>query len=191
MNGPKDLRAWIELLRREGELVEITQEVDPYLEITEIADRVLKGGGPALLFSNVKGSRIPLLINQFGTERRMLLAMGRDDFDSIGDEIGELLELKPPDGLKDKVRTLKRLKGVADARPKVVRSGACQEVVWPEPDLDLLPIQFQWPDDGGPFMTLANIITKDPVTGGRNVGMYRLQKHSKNELGLHLSLIHI
>ena len=121
MNGPKDLRAWIELLRREGELVEITQEVDPYLEITEIADRVLKGGGPALLFSNVKGSRIPLLINQFGTERRMLLAMGRDDFDSIGDEIGELLELKPPDGLKDKVRTLKRLKGVADARPGAAR----------------------------------------------------------------------
>ena len=117
MNGPKDLRAWIELLRREGELVEITQEVDPYLEITEIADRVLKGGGPAILCSNVKGSKIPLLINQFGTERRMLLALGRDEFDSIGDEIAELLELKPPDGLKDKVQALRRLKGVADARP--------------------------------------------------------------------------
>ena len=185
MNGPKDLRDWIAMLRREGELVEITQEVDSYLEITEIADRALKGGGPALLCSNVKGSKIPLLINQFGTERRMLLALGRDEFDSIGDEIAELLDLKPPEGLKDKVQALRRLKGVADARPKVVRSGACQEVVWPEPDLDLLPIQFQWPNDGGPYMTLANVITKDPVTGGRNVGMYRLQKHSKNELGLH------
>ena len=99
MNGPKDLRDWIALLRREGELVEITQELDPYLEITEIADRALKGGGPALLCSNVKGSKIPLLINQFGTERRMLLALGRDEFDSIGDEIAELLELKPPEGL--------------------------------------------------------------------------------------------
>ena len=185
MNGPRDLRAWIAELRKAGELVEVTQEVDPYLEITEIADRAMKGGGPALLFSNVKGSQVPLLINQFGTERRMLMALGADSLDAIGDAIGELLELKPPDGLVDKVRALGRLKSVADARPKLVKSAPCQEVVWPEPDLDLLPIQFCWPDDGGPFMTLANIITKDPVTGGRNVGMYRLQKHSKRELGLH------
>jgi len=185
VNGPKDLRDWIAQLRSAGELVEIRSEVDPYLEITEIADRTLKGGGPALLFSNVKGSQQALLINQFGTERRMLMALGVDSLDAIGAQIGELLELRPPDGLKDKLQALGRLKSVADARPKIVKKAVCQEVVWPEPNLDLLPIQYQWPDDGGPFITLANVITKDPVTGGRNVGMYRLQKHAKNELGLH------
>ena len=113
MRGPRDLRDWIDMLRREGELVEITQEVDPRLEITEIADRALKGGGPALLFTNVKGSSIPVLINQFGTERRMLMAMGRDGFDEIGEEIAELLELRPPDGLRDKVRALGRQIGRA------------------------------------------------------------------------------
>ncbi|MFM7552307.1 MAG: menaquinone biosynthesis decarboxylase [Actinomycetota bacterium] len=185
MNGPRDLRDWIDMLRRAGELVEVTQEVDPHLEITEIADRAMKGGGPALLFTNVKGSRVPVLINQFGTERRMLMALGADSLDAIGDEIADLLELRPPDGLADKVRKLGQLKSVADARPKVVRSAPCQEVVWPEPSLDLLPVLTCWPDDGGPYVTLANVITKDPVTGGRNVGMYRLQKHSATELGLH------
>ena len=87
MRGPADLRDWIDMLRRAGELVEIRAEVDPVLEITEIADRALKGGGPALLFTNVKGSDVPVLINQFGTERRMLMAMGRDGFDEIGEEI--------------------------------------------------------------------------------------------------------
>ncbi len=185
MNGPTDMRDWIELLRREGELATIDAEVDAHLEITEIADRAMKHGGPALLFTNVKGSKIPLMINQYGTERRMLLALGAESLDAIGEEIGQMLDLQPPDGLRDKVQALGRLKSVADARPKIVKSGVCQEVVWPEPDLDLLPIQYQWPDDGGPYLTLANVITKDPVTGGRNVGMYRLQKHSNRELGLH------
>jgi 4-hydroxy-3-polyprenylbenzoate decarboxylase len=141
--------------------------------------------GPALLFRNVRGSRLPLLINQFGTQRRMLMALGSDSLDAIGDEIAGLLDLSPPDGLADKVRKLGQLKSVADARPKLVKSAPCQEVVWPSPDLDLLPVQTCWPDDGGPYVTLANIITKDPTTGGRNVGMYRLQKHSNRELGLH------
>jgi 4-hydroxy-3-polyprenylbenzoate decarboxylase len=185
MKGPRDLRDWIDLLRREGELVEIDRPVDPHLEITEIADRVIKGGGPALLFTNVTGSEIPVLINQFGTERRMLLALGVDRLDAIAEEIGELLELKPPDGLTDKVRALGRLKSIADSRPKVVGSGPCQEVVITDPDLDRLPIMTCWPDDGGPYVTLPNVITVDPRTGGRNVGMYRLQKHGPRELGLH------
>ena len=185
MNGPKDLRDWITMLRAAGELVEIAEEVDPYLEITEIADRAIKGGGPALLFSNVRGSAYPLLINQFGTERRMLMALGVDHFDVIGEQIGDLLELAPPDSIVDKVRALKRLKSIADARPKIVKSGACQEIVLTSPDLDLLPIMTCWPDDGGPFVTLPNVITIDSRNGGRNVGMYRLQKHSNRELGLH------
>ncbi len=185
MRGPADLRAWIDLLRREGELAEISEEVDPHLEITEIADRAIKGGGPALLFTNVKGSSMPVLINQFGTERRMLLSMGRDRLDAIAEEIGELLELKPPDGLTDKVRALGRLKSIADSRPKTVSSGVCQEVVITDPSLDALPVMTCWPDDGGPYVTLPNVITVDPRTGGRNVGMYRLQKHGPRELGLH------
>jgi 4-hydroxy-3-polyprenylbenzoate decarboxylase len=95
------------------------------------------------------------------------------------------LELKPPDGLTDKVRALGRLKSIADSRPKIVGSGPCQEVVITDPDLDRLPIMTCWPDDGGPYVTLPNVITVDPRTGGRNVGMYRLQKHGSRELGLH------
>lgn len=181
----RDLRQWIDALRRAGELVEIDAPVDPHLEITEIADRTMKAGGPALLFRNVRGSRMPLLINQFGTERRMCLALGVERLDDIAERIAEVMELTPPQGLLDKVRALGRLKSLADSRAKVVRSGPCQEVVIDPPDLDLLPIMTCWPEDGGPFITLPGVYTKDPVTGGRNVGMYRLQKHSNRTLGLH------
>src|SRR6478736_6993000 len=124
-----DLREWIALLEREGELVRVTAEVDPDLEITEITDRVVKAGGPALLFENVKGSRLPLLINQFGTERRMCLAFGVERLDDVAAKLEEVLELQPPEGLAAKVRGLKTLKSIADSRPKSVKRGACQEVV--------------------------------------------------------------
>jgi 4-hydroxy-3-polyprenylbenzoate decarboxylase len=183
----KDLRDWIELLRREGELAEITAEVDPHLEITEIADRTMKAGGPALLFRNVKGSSLPVLINQFGTERRMCLALGVSSLEEVRERVAGVFELlQPPKGLSavlDAAAT--GLRTLKDSKPRIVGSGVCQEVVVTDPDLDLLPIMQCWPDDGGPYITLPSVITRDPVTGGRNVGMYRLQKHSSTTLGLH------
>src|SRR5664279_1285550 len=173
----RDLREWIALLEREGELVRVTAEVDPHLEVTEIVDRTVRAGGPALLFEHPKGSTMPLLINQFGTERRMCLAFGVESLDDIAAKLSEILELQPPEGLAAKVRGLKMLKSIADSRPKVVRSGACQEVVLrgDEVDLGRLPVQTCWPGDAGPFITLPAVITRDPRTGDRNVGMYRMQ----------------
>ena len=171
-----DLRDWLDHLRQEGELHEITAEVDPYLEITEITDRVTAAGGPALLFTNVKGSELPLLINQYGTERRTCMAFGVDRLSDLSERVAEVLEMAPPEGLMDKIRALGKLKSLADSRPKVVRSGPCQEVVLDPPTLDALPIMTCWPQDGGPFITLPAVITKDPRTGNRNVGMYRMQK---------------
>jgi 4-hydroxy-3-polyprenylbenzoate decarboxylase len=177
MAAPKDLRNWIGLLERESELVRVQAEVDPHLEITEIVDRVVKSGGPALLFESPKGSDHPLLINQFGTERRMCLAFGSDSLDDVGRRLGDVLEMQPPQGLAEKVRGLKKLKSIADSQPKRIRSGPAQEVVLTgdEVDLSRLPIQTCWPGDAGPFITLPAVITRDPRTGGRNVGMYRMQ----------------
>jgi 4-hydroxy-3-polyprenylbenzoate decarboxylase len=177
MAPPASLRDWLALLERENELVRIDAEVDPHLEITEIADRTVKAGGPALLFTNPKGSRHPLLINQFGTERRMCLALDVPSLDSVAGRLEEVLEMQPPQGLVEKVRGLKRLKSIADSMPKSVRSGPAQEVVLEEDDVDLgvLPVQTCWPGDGGPFITLPAVITKDPKTGTRNLGMYRMQ----------------
>jgi 4-hydroxy-3-polyprenylbenzoate decarboxylase len=170
-----DLRDWIAFLKREGELVEIDVEVDPYLEITEIVDRTVKAGGPALLFRKPRGSSHALLANQFGTERRMCLALGVEALDEIARRLENVLEMQPPQGIVQKVKGLGKLKQLADSVPKVVRSGRCQELVL-EPNLDLLPIQHCWPGDPAPFITLPAVITKDPQTGSRNVGMYRMQK---------------
>jgi 4-hydroxy-3-polyprenylbenzoate decarboxylase len=172
-----NLRAWIALLEREGELVRVGAGVDPHLEISEVVDRTVKAGGPALLFENPKGSEHPLLINQFGTERRMCLAFGEPSLDDVGRKLGEVLEMQPPQGIVEKVRGLKRLKSIADSLPKTVRSGAVQEVVLEGDDVDLglLPVQTCWPQDAAPFITLPAVITKDPHTGTRNVGMYRMQ----------------
>ena len=170
-----DLRSWIDELRRAGELVEIDAEVDPYLEVTEIVDRTVKSGGPALLFTNPKGAEHALLANQFGTERRMAMAFGEPSLDAVGQKLGDVLEMQPPQGLVEKVKGLGKLKRLADSIPRSVRSGPSQEVVL-EPNLDLLPIQHCWPGDPAPFITLPAVITKDPRTGTRNVGMYRMQK---------------
>ncbi len=172
-----DLREWIALLEREGELRRISTEVDPDLEITEITDRVVKSGGPALLFEHPKGSPHPLLINQFGTERRMCLALGVEKLDDAAAKLGEVLDMQPPEGLMEKVRGLLKLKSVADSVPKTVSKGACQEIVLEGDDVDLgrLPIQRCWPEDPAPFITLPAVITKDPKTGVRNLGMYRMQ----------------
>src|SRR3954465_13170498 len=128
MTPPRDLREWIALLEREGELVRVEAEVDPELEITEINDRVVKHGGPALLFENVKASDRPLLINQFGTERRMCMAFDAPSLDAVAAKLGDVLEMQPPQGLVEKVRGLQKLKSIADSRPKTVRRAPCQEV---------------------------------------------------------------
>jgi 4-hydroxy-3-polyprenylbenzoate decarboxylase len=182
-----DLRAWIAFLEREGELVRISAEVDPHLEITEIADRTVKAGGPALLFERPKGSEVPLLINQFGTERRMCMAFGVESLDEVATKLANVLEMQPPQGLGEKIRGLKQLKSIADSRPSRVRSGPCQDVVLQgdDVDLDALPIQTCWPGDAAPFITLPAVITRDPRTGQRNVGMYRLQKLGPRATAMH------
>jgi 4-hydroxy-3-polyprenylbenzoate decarboxylase len=180
-----DLRDWIDHLRREGELVEVSAEVDPHLEIAEITDRVTKSGGPALYFTNVRGSRMPLLINQFGTERRTCMAFGVESLDELGRRVADVLEMQPPEGLMDKVRALGRLKSIADSRPKSVSTGPCQEVVLDPPSLASLPVMTCWPDDGGPYITLPAVITKDPRTGTRNVGMYRVQVFDETTTAMH------
>src|SRR5437762_10209762 len=143
----RDLREWVDLLEREGELVRVEAEVDPYLEVTEIVDRTVKAGGPALLLENPKGSEHPLLINQFGTERRMCLALGVERLDDAAAKLADVLEMQPPQGLAEKIRGLKQLKSIADSPPRTVRKGACQEIVLRGDDVDLglLPIQTCWP----------------------------------------------
>src|SRR5207237_4221139 len=131
----RDLRDWLESLRRAGELVEVRAEVDPRLEITEITDRVCKRFGPALLFSDVKGSSHPVLINQFGSERRICMALGTASLDALGARIENLLDLQPPQGLAAKVRALGRLRELASFMPKVRSDGPCQEVWLDDPDL--------------------------------------------------------
>jgi 4-hydroxy-3-polyprenylbenzoate decarboxylase len=179
-----DLRSWLDLLRREGELVEVEAEVDPYLEVTEIVDRTVKKGGPALLFRNPRGSDHPLLINQFGTERRMCLALGVESLDAVARRLEDVLEMQPPQGLVEKVKGLGKLKKLADSMPKTVGRGPCQELVL-EPNLDLLPIQHCWPGDPAPFVTLPAVITRDPRTGTRNVGMYRMQRIDSRTTYMH------
>ena len=134
---PGDLREWIALLEREGELRRIDAEVDPDLEITEITDRVVKASGPALLFEHPKGSQHPLLINQFGSERRMCLALGVETLDDAAAKLGDVLDMQPPQGLREKVRGLLKLKSVADSLPKTVSKAPCQELFFEGDDVDL------------------------------------------------------
>src|SRR3954452_14694224 len=137
MAPASDLRSWIKLLEREGELVRIAAEVDPDLEATEIVDRTVKAGGPALLFENPKDAQHPLLINQFGTEKRMCMAFDAKTLDEVADRLGSVLEMQPPQGLVEKVRGLKQLKSIADSMPKVVKRAPCQEVVLEGDQIDL------------------------------------------------------
>ena len=187
MATARDLRDWIALLEREGELVRVSAEVDPKLEVTEIVDRTVRAGGPALLFESPKGAEHALLINQFGTEKRMCLAFGVESLDEIGAKLGDILEMQPPEGLAAKVRGLKTLKSIADSRPRTVKRGASQEVVLrgDEVDLGRLPVQTCWPGDAGPFITLPAVITRDPRTGQRNVGMYRMQVLGPRSTAMH------
>jgi 4-hydroxy-3-polyprenylbenzoate decarboxylase len=162
-------------------------EVDPVLEVTEIADRVSKANGPALLFENVRGSSFPLLINAFGSYGRMQMALGCSSFDEIAERLEQHIKIQPPKSLKDKIKMLFVLKEVAHLLPKKVKSAPCQERVFNSDSLmlDLLPIVTCWPNDGGPFVTLPIVITRDPDSGIQNAGMYRMQKYDRAATGMH------
>ncbi len=184
----QDLREWITALDRAGELRRIKAEVDPILEITEIADRVSKspGGGKALLFESVKGSKSPVLINQFGSAGRMQMALEVDSLDEIAGRIRALMDVKSPQGLLDKLKMLPMLADLGAVFPKTVATGACKEVI-KKTGFSVLdfPILQCWPKDAGRFITLPCVITRDPKTGKRNVGCYRLQVYDGQTLGMH------
>jgi 4-hydroxy-3-polyprenylbenzoate decarboxylase len=179
------LRAFVEALDRAGQLHRIDAAVDPRLEISEISDRVVKAGGPALLFTNVNGSRFPVLTNQFGTQTRMAMAFGAQNLDEAAARIRGMLDLSIPDSPMEKIGKLLSLAPLASAIPKTVSSGSCQDVVVNEPDLSQLPVLTTWPLDAGPFITLPLVITKDPRNGRANVGMYRMQVYNARETGMH------
>ena len=194
----RDLRDWISALERAGELKRIRTAVDPILEVTEIADRTSKAGrkgslpnltpgGPALLFENLTGhpgSR--LLINQFGSERRMKMGLGVDALDDIAERIRELLNMKSPEGFMGKLKMLPMLADMGKLFPKTVPTGPCKEVI-KRTGFSLLdfPILKCWPQDGGRFITLPCVITRDPRSGKRNVGMYRMQVYDERTTGMH------
>jgi 4-hydroxy-3-polyprenylbenzoate decarboxylase len=189
-----DLRDWIAALDRAGELKRIRMEVDPILEITEIADRASKlrqskwgAGGPALLFENVKGhSGSQVLINQFGSARRMNMALGVESLDEVAGRLRHFLEVKSPEGFLDKLKMLPMLADMGKFFPKTVSTGPCKEVIKRD-NFSLLdfPILKCWPLDGGRFITLPCVITRDPRTGKRNVGMYRMQVYDERTTGMH------
>jgi 4-hydroxy-3-polyprenylbenzoate decarboxylase len=182
----KDLRDFVRTLEQRSLLKRIKAEVDPDLEITEITDRVSKAEGPALLFEKVKGSPYPLLINAFGSWERMCLALEVDSLDDIGRQILEIIEPEIPTNLMGKLKQLPKLKKLANFIPKIVKSGPVKEVIEKEnPSLDPFPIIKCWPQDGGPFITLPLVYTKNPATGTPNCGMYRMHVYDERTTGMH------
>jgi 4-hydroxy-3-polyprenylbenzoate decarboxylase len=182
----KNLQQFIDELESLGELHRVSAEVNHELEITEIADRVSKSCGPALLFERVKGFSYPLLINAFGSYRRMQLALSCKSFDEIAVRLESNMKMRPPEGFMDKIRMLFTLKEIAGFIPKKVKTAPCQERIYTDgPLLDRLPVLKCWPHDGGPFITLPIVITKDPDTGIQNAGMYRMQKYDNSSTGMH------
>lgn len=183
----KDLREFIEYLEQQGELIRITEAVDPNLEMTEISDRVLRSGGPALLFENPIGHSTPVLTNLFGTEKRVALGMGQASIEKLR-EVGELLaylrQPDPPKGLRDAWEKAPILKQVLNMAPKKVNNAPCQFHIKSDDDVDLykLPIQTCWPGDAGPLITWPLVITRGPNKDRQNLGIYRMQLIAKNKL---------
>ena len=182
-----DIRDFIQALERDNELVRVRERVSRDLEITEIADRVMKSNGPALLFENVDDLSVPVLINAYGSQKRMAMALGADSLDEIGARIGSLTNTEAPGSFLEKLMMLPKLLQLSSAFPKTVKSAPCQEVVLTGDDasLDLLPILKCWPDDGGRFITLPMVFTKSAETGKRNVGMYRMHVYDSHTTGMH------
>jgi 4-hydroxy-3-polyprenylbenzoate decarboxylase len=186
----KSLAHFISTLESAGELVRINEFISPYLEIAEITDRIVKNQGKALLFEN-NGSEFPVLINAFASEKRMCLALGVQNLDDIGEELGKVLHefLSPKETLLKKLKVIPALREVASWMPKVIGGkGSCQEIIMKQPDLTRLPVLTCWPADGGPFITLPVVHTKDPESGIRNAGMYRMQVFGRDLTGMHWHL---
>lgn len=183
----RDLQVFIKALEKAGEIKRIKEPVSPYLEITEITDRVCKQHGPALLFENVSGYNIPVLTNAFGSFKRICMALGVKNLDALGEEILDFLQTEAPDSLIKKLKLLPKLKRLSNIFPKLTKKAPCQEVVLKGEEVDLtkFPILHCWPLDGGPFITLPLVFTKHPVSGVRNVGMYRMQIYDKTTTGMH------
>ena len=181
-----DLRQFIQELEKNGELKRISAEVDPILEITEVADRAVKSGGPALLFEKPKGYDIPVLINAFAGMRKMELALEVDSVESIAARIAEYLEMKTPQGILGKLKMLPKLAEMGSFFPREVKNGPVKEVIRKD-DFSLFdyPILKCWPQDGGRFITLPLVFSRNPVTGKRNVGIYRLQIFDERTTAMH------
>lgn len=184
----KDLQQFIDALERAGELIRVKEYVNPHLEITEITDRLSKSeNNKALLFENT-GYEFPLLINSMGSNKRMCMALGVDNLDAISKEIEQLFHQLsgPKEGILDKLKMLPMLGQISSWMPKQINGrGACQQIIMEQPDLGKLPVMTCWPEDGGPFITLPVINTKHPITGIRNVGMYRMQVFGPTLTGMH------
>ena len=182
----RDLREFIGALEKNKELRRISVEVDPILEITEFADRAVKQGGPALLFERPKGYRIPVLINAFASTRKMELALGVDSVDEVAARIVEFLEMRMPEGLIGKLKMLPKLAEMGAFFPRIVSKGPCQEVIKTD-GFSLLdyPVLQCWPEDGGRFITLPLVFSRNPDTGKRNCGMYRMQVFDERTAGMH------
>ena len=182
----KDLREFVKRLEAAGELKRISAEIDPVLEVTEITQRVTRAGGPALLFERPKGSRTPLLINMLGSERRINLALETDSLNEVAGRIRGFLDMQAPQGLLDKIKMLPKLAELGSFFPKTVKTGPCKEVVR-RSEFSLLefPILQCWPKDAGRFITWPLVITRNPETGKRNVGVYRMQVFDDKTTGMH------
>jgi 4-hydroxy-3-polyprenylbenzoate decarboxylase len=190
----RDLREFVRKLEKEGELQRVRAEVDPILEITEITQRIARAPsrkpnsvGPALLFERPKGSRIPLLVNSFGSVRRMELAFEVGRLEEVADRIRGFLAMETPQGLFDKIKMLPKLAELGSFFPKTVKDGDCKEVIRTGRDVNLLdfPILKCWPQDGGRFITFPLVFTRNPESGKRNVGMYRMQVYDARTTGMH------
>lgn len=183
----KDLKSFLKALKAKNLLTEINVEVDPELEITEIADRVSKAYGNALLFKKVKGSEFPLVINAMGTYERLNMGLGVDSLDEIAEQIEDYMNVSAYVTLMGKIKSIPKLAPLPFIFPRKVKSAPCQEVIT-EPDLNALPILKCWPQDGGKYITLPLVFTKDPENGQQNVGMYRLQVYDEKTTGMHWHL---
>ena len=181
-----DLRDFIAALEKHKQLKRVSIEVDPALEITEFADRAVKSGGPALLFEKPKGSSVPVLINSFASERKMQIALDVDSVEEVARRISEYLEMRMPEGLIGKLKMLPKLAEMGAFFPKMVSDGACKEVIRRDNfSLDEFPILRCWPDDAGRFITLPMVFSRNPDTGKRNCGCYRLQVFDGRTTGMH------
>ncbi|MEP7362542.1 MAG: menaquinone biosynthesis decarboxylase [Acidobacteriota bacterium] len=182
----QDLRAFVAALEKAGELKRVSVEVDPILEIAEFADRSVKGGGPAFLFEKPKGHTVPVLINAFASDRRMQIALEVDSVDSIAQRIADYLQMRMPEGILSKLKMLPMLAEVGAFFPTIVKDGPCKEVIKRDNfSLFDYPVLKCWPEDGGRFITLPMVFSKNPVTGKRNCGCYRIQIYDERTTGMH------